>query len=217
MDVGQLNIIIFGATGRTGKELLQRALIEGHTVTAFVRNPSKLGIPHPNLKIVQGEVTRYTDVDHVLKNEKFDAVYSVLGAKSMFKRDLVLIDALKNIIQAMENNEAGKLIHVSFIGTHREAGKLGFLYKYVIPNVMTNLLRDHLDKDKLVTSSKLNWILVQPPVLTMDRYNGQYVHEAEIHPDKSRKLKLSRANLADFMLQHVNDSTYDRKAVLVTE
>ncbi|WP_418041545.1 NAD(P)-dependent oxidoreductase [Paenibacillus xylanilyticus] len=212
-----MNIIIFGATGRTGKELLQRALDEGYTVTAFVRNPSKLGISHPNLKIVQGEVTRYTDVDHVLKNEKFDAVFSVLGAKSMFKRDLVLIDALKNIIQAMENNEAGKLIHVSFIGTYREAGKLGFLYKYVIPNVMTNLLRDHMDKDKLVNSSKLNWILVQPPVLTMDRYNGQYVHEAEIHPDKSRKLKLSRANLADFMLQHVNDSTYDRKAVLVTE
>ena len=217
MDVRRMNIIIFGATGRTGKELLQRALSEGHTVIAFVRNLSKLGISHPNLKIVQGEVTRYTDVDHVLKKEKVDAVFSVLGAKSMFKRDPVLIDALKNIIQAMENNEAGKLIHVSFIGTHRDAGKLGFLYKHVIPNVMTNLLRDHLDKDNLVTSSKLNWILVQPPMLTMEDYNGKYVHETQIHPDKSRKLKLSRANLADFLLKHVNDGTYDRKAVLVTE
>jgi len=82
---------------------------------------------------------------------------------------------------------------------------------------MTNLLPDHLDKDNLVTSSKLNWILVQPPMLTMEDYNGKYVHETQIHPDKSRKLKLSRANLADFLLKHVNDGTYDRKAVLVTE
>ncbi|NUU76798.1 NAD(P)-dependent oxidoreductase [Paenibacillus xylanilyticus] len=212
-----MNIIIFGATGRTGSELLRRALSEGHTVTAFVRNPTKLGISHPNLKVEQGEVNRYIDIDTVLKKEKVDAVYSVLGAKSMFKRDMILIDALKNIIQAMEKSDAGKLIHVSFIGAHREAGKLGFLYKYVIPNIMTNLLRDHRDKDALVTQSKLNWILVQPPVLTMGDYNGKYVHEAEIHQDPSRKLKLSRANLADFLLKQGNDSTYDRKAVLVTE
>lgn len=85
MDVGQLNIIIFGATGRTGKELLQRALDEGHTVTAFVRNPSKLGISDSKLKVVQGEVTRYTDVDHVLKKKNLTQSFRFLVRRACSK------------------------------------------------------------------------------------------------------------------------------------
>ncbi|WP_440119326.1 NAD(P)-dependent oxidoreductase [Paenibacillus sp. QZ-Y1] len=212
-----MNIIIFGATGRTGNELLLRALKVGHTVTALVRDPSRVSVTHNNLKVVKGEATRYSDIDDVLRKEKYDATFSVLGAKSMLKRDLRLIDAVKNIVQAVENNDAGKLIHLSFIGVHRDAGKLGFLYKYIIPTFMRNLLRDHQEKDTIITSSKLNWILVQPPILTSDVYSGKYIHETAIHRDSYRKLKLSRANLAEFMLKQVTDKTYDRKAVLVTE
>ncbi|KOY14916.1 NAD(P)-dependent oxidoreductase [Paenibacillus xylanivorans] len=212
-----MNIIIFGATGRTGNELLLRALEAGHTVTAFVRNPSKISVSHRNLNVEKGEATRYSDINDVLSKEKYDAVFSALGAKGMFKRDLPLIDAMKNIVRAAENNEIGKLIHVSFIGVHPDAGKLGFLYKYIIPTFMTNLLRDHREKDAIVNSSKLNWILIQPPVLTSDAYNGKYIHEAEIHGDNSRKLKLSRSNLAEFMLKLANDNTYDKTAVYVTE
>ncbi|WP_337102707.1 NAD(P)-dependent oxidoreductase [Paenibacillus sp. YIM B09110] len=212
-----MNIIIFGANGKTGRELMERALKQGHSVTAFVRDPSKILLKDANLNIVKGEATNYSDVEKVLKANKYDIAYSVLGAKGMFKRDLPLIGAMQNIVKAMEKNNVPKLIHVSFIGAREEAVKLGFVYKYIIPNFMKNLLLDHREKDTLLTNSRLTWTLVQPPSLTSGPYTGRYMHEAQINMGVSRKLKLSRADLADFMIKQLNDDTYNNKAVFVTE
>lgn len=212
-----LNIIVFGATGKTGHHIVSGALKNGHMVTAFVRDPSKLSITHPNLHIQTGEITNYEDVDRVIKAKNYDVAYSAIGSKGMFKREPLLIQAMHNIVKVLEKNGVGKFIHISFIGVRSDAGKLGWLYKLIFPNVMINLLRDHREKDTLIKQSSLNWILVQPPTLTVGPYSGKYVHETQIQIDKSRTLKLSRANLADFMLKLLDDSTYDRKEVFVTE
>lgn len=57
-----MKIIIFGASGKTGKLLVEQALSDNHRVTAFVRNPSNLNISNPNLVIVQGDATDASDV-----------------------------------------------------------------------------------------------------------------------------------------------------------
>ncbi|ANY65148.1 hypothetical protein BBD42_00635 [Paenibacillus sp. BIHB 4019] len=212
-----MNIIIFGANGKTGRELIAQGLKQGHSITAFVRDSAQLNIVDKNLKVVKGEVTDYGQINKAVKANNYDAAFSVLGAKGMFKRDLLLMDAMKNIIKALEENGVDKLIHVSFIGVRKDAGKLGFLYKFIIPHFMKNLLLDHSEKDALLKKSSLNWTLVQPPVLTADAFTGRYMHEVEIHKNKSHKLKLSRANLANFMLKSLNNQTYDRKEVFITE
>ncbi|WP_145047611.1 NAD(P)-dependent oxidoreductase [Paenibacillus xylanexedens] len=212
-----MNIIVFGATGKTGREIVAGALKKGYQVTAFVRNPSKLNMPHPNLHVHTGEITNLKDVDSVLKAQHYDVAYSAIGSKGMFKREPLLIQAMHNMVKASEQNGVGKFVHISFAGVRSDASKLGLLYKLIVPNVMRNLLHDHREKDAVIKQSSLNWVLVQPPILTVEPYSGKYVHEVQIQPDKSRKLKMSRANLADFMLKLANDSTYDRKEVFVTE
>jgi putative NADH-flavin reductase len=61
-----MNIIIFGASGATGHELVNQALAQGHVVTAFVRNPSKLQMQHEHLAIVQGNVTDYASIERAI-------------------------------------------------------------------------------------------------------------------------------------------------------
>ena len=74
-----MKLLIFGATGGTGRQLVEQALAQGHLVTAFVRNPSKLGIAHQNLRVVQGDVLRYDTVEPAVCGQ--DAVLSALGVR----------------------------------------------------------------------------------------------------------------------------------------
>ncbi len=52
-----MNLTVFGATGGVGREVLTQALDAGHHITAYVRNPAKLGLNHPNLTVITGELT----------------------------------------------------------------------------------------------------------------------------------------------------------------
>jgi putative NADH-flavin reductase len=69
-----MNVLIFGASGRTGRELVQQALAQGHRVTAFVRDSTKLGIEHARLAIRQGDVTDYVSVQQSRHRSRCGAV-----------------------------------------------------------------------------------------------------------------------------------------------
>ncbi len=212
-----MKMIIFGATGKTGRELVLQGLEQGHEITAFVRNPDKLNMEHPHLHIVQGNVTSYEEVNAAIAEKQYDAVFSTLGAKSPFQRDLRLVEAVRHITRAAAEQKAGKIVHISFVGTRADAGKLGLLYRWITPLVMRNLLADHRDKEQIVSSGAANWVLVQPPLLTNGERTGSYYYETAIRQLPSSKLKISRANLAEFMLKLAQQSEHDRKAVMVSE
>src|SRR5437588_2338714 len=79
---GPLRLLVIGATGGTGREIVQQALGQGHEVTAFVRDPAKLQIEHANLRIVKGDVLDYTSVESAMRGQ--EAVLSALGHKRFF-------------------------------------------------------------------------------------------------------------------------------------
>lgn len=212
-----MNIIIFGATGKTGLELVKQSLEHGHQVTALVRHPEKLTISDPKLIIEKGDLSHYDDIERVMKAHPYDAVFSALGAKTPFQRDPILTEATKNIIKAAQANQLNKFIHVSFIGVRKESSQLGALYKYIVPLAMKNLIADHQEKEAFLASSGLDWISVQPPILTSGAKTGTYIHEPHINKGTSSKKKLSRANLADFMIDQLHTSVYHQQGVFVTE
>src|SRR4030095_16359266 len=120
-----MNILIYGASGATGHELVKQALEQGHNVTAFVRNPSKLKITHNNLKIIQGDVINYQLVEDAVKGQ--DAVLCALGASSPFKYDKSIVDGASNIIKAMETNNVSRFIYMSFVGVKESRNTAGFV------------------------------------------------------------------------------------------
>jgi putative NADH-flavin reductase len=204
-----MNILIFGASGATGIELVNQALSRGHFVTAFVRNPAKIQQSHERLKIVQGDVTDYASVERAVAGQ--EAVFCALGASTPRKRDAALIDGIRNIIQAMENNNVPRFIYLSFLGVSEGRKGLGFFVNYIVVPLLHNVVADHEVKEAIVKQSRLDWTIARPPRLTNGPRTGKYRSGEDIKP-QSLILTISRADLADFMLEQLSGTGYSRKA-----
>lgn len=197
-----MKILVFGATGSTGKLLVQGAREQGHQVTAFVRDPSKLD--RPDIHHVQGDITDPESVKQAIAGN--DAVLSALGSRSM-KRDPDLVAGVRNIVAAMEQSDAKRLIYVSSMGVGESRQQLGFLGRHVVaPLLLRNALADHGENEASITTSDLDWTIVRPTQLT-DGPLGQYRSGAGIKA-KDSKSAVSRASVAHFMLDQLESTEF---------
>jgi len=204
-----MNILIYGASGATGQELVKQALEQGHVVTAFVRNPQKLAITHSNLKVFQGDVINYQLVEEAIRGK--DAVLSALGASSPFKYDKSVVDGAGNIIKAMEANNVNRLIYMSFVGVKESRNTAGFVIKYIAPKLLSTEVAGHEARENMIRQSKLQWTIVRAPTLT-NGYHRAHFRSGENISSKGFTVTISRADVADFMLRQLTDNTFLRKA-----
>lgn len=200
-----MNLLVFGATGGTGRELVKQALAQGHTVTAFARNPDKLDIQHSNLKVAKGDVTDAAAVEQAVKRQ--DAVFSTLGSTSL-KKNPALVEGVRNIVKAMEQHGVRRFVYQSSLGVGESRTRVSALVRYiVIPLVLRNAIADHGEKEQAIKHSSLDWVIVRPAGLTDGQHTGQYQHGESINFGA----KISRADVADFMLKQANDTMYLHK------
>ena len=108
-----MKILIIGATGGTGRHAVQQSLDQGHAVTAFVRDPTKLNITHSNLTVFEGDVMVSTSVEKAVQNQ--DAVICCLGAPPSKAGKLRSVGT-ENIINAMQKSGVSRLICQSSMG-----------------------------------------------------------------------------------------------------
>ena len=203
-----MNIIIFGASGLTGQQLTKQALEKGFRVTAFVRNPEKLSIAHPNLQLFTGNVTDAKAVSTAIKGH--DAVLCALGAKSPFKNDPSLTEGVNNIVSAMVSGHIDRLIYLSFLAVREHRQELGFIVHRIMPMMMQKVIEDHENKERIITKSELNWTIVRAPKLTNSMRTGAYRHGVHLLP-RGLMSKISRADLAGFMLSELEKNVYVRQ------
>src|SRR5262245_7621428 len=117
-----MRILVFGASGQTGCELLRQALERGHTVTAFARQPSKLEA-FQDIQIKQGNVSDASAVGAAIGDH--DAVVSTLGARDPSKPDPAVVTGVGHIVQAMEQRGLRRLMYLSFIGVPESRSAVG--------------------------------------------------------------------------------------------
>jgi putative NADH-flavin reductase len=203
-----VNILIFGASGATGHELIKQALEQGHIVTAFVRNPAKLKITHNNLKVVQGDIVDTLSVNNAIKDQ--DAVLSALGASSPFTYDQAVVDGMHNIVTSMEKSVVKRLIYLSFIGVKESRNDAGFVIKYITPVLLRTEIKGHELREKIIQQSILAWTIVRAATLTKGKKKGTY-RSGERLSSGSFVVSISRADVADFMLKQIVDSSFIRK------
>ena len=203
-----MHILIFGASGAAGHELVRQGLNQGHAVTAFVRDPAKLVLREGNLSVVQGDVKDYSTIERVLGGH--DAVLSALGVSAPLKKDPIVIEGIGNIIRAMERSVVKRLVYLSFLAVGEGRKDSGFLMKHLISRIVHNELEDHKEKEKLITSSQLEWTIVRAPKLTNGSARGVYRTGEDIKV-QSLLPTMSRADVADFMLRQLTDRTYLHK------
>ena len=202
-------ILIFGATGGTGKELVAQALQRGHDVTAFVRDPGKLAVSHAHLRVQQGDLQEPETVRAAIPNHQ--AVLSALGTRTLGKSTL-LSDGLKVIIAAMTASGVRRLLWQSSLGVGETRGQLGPLYNWILLPLLRNVFADKELQERIIRSSILDWTIVQPASLT----NGPRTEKYRAGPDACRERRfprISRADVAHFMLAEVEAPRYVRQPV----
>ncbi len=122
-----MKVLIFGASGDTGRLLVSAGLQQKHGITAFVRNPLKLKIQHDNLSLFQGDVSDYRRVEAALDGH--DGVISALGASTPIQRDLAIVQGIDNIVRAMQRQKVNRFIYQSFLGVKEFRSELGLVHR----------------------------------------------------------------------------------------
>lgn len=209
-----MKLAIFGASGRTGRPLVQQALEAGHDVVALVRTPSKLSIRNERLTVVQGDAANLADVERVVQGA--DAVLSVLGHVKGSAPDIAT-QAIRNIITAMDKDGVKRLVSLSGASVHapQDNPKLvNRLIKFITKATTGSLLEDAEQQLAAIQNSDVDWVVVRGPILNEGPHTGTYrVGWVGVNTG----IRISRADIADFMLKQVTDTTYLRQAPLISD
>lgn len=201
-----MKLVVFGSTGSMGRQLVEQALEQGHTVRAFARNPSKLNIEHDNLEVMQGDAMDFPSVEKAVEGQ--DAVLCSLGAG---RKGTVRSEGTKNIVRAMEKAGVRRFICQSTLGVGDSWDNLSFFWKYIMfEGLLRQAYKDHMGQEDYVRQSHLDWTIVRPAAFTDGGRTGEYRHGFAA-TDKTTKLKISRADVADFMIRQLTDDTYLHK------
>ncbi len=205
-----MELIIFGATGTVGQELIKQAMEKGYSVTAFVRSPHKIQ-NHSNLNIHQGDVRNVTEVKKALEGK--DIVLCALGDG---KTGQIRAEGTKNIIEAMNATNTKRLICQTTLGMGESYNNLNFIWKHIMFGyLLRKAFKDHQLQEEAILNSNLHYTIVRPSALTDGEITNNY-HAGFNGSLKNLKLKISRADVADFMLQQIHTNDYMRKAVSIS-
>ncbi|MEM1328898.1 MAG: SDR family oxidoreductase [Bacteroidota bacterium] len=200
----QKHIALFGPTGGTGRAVIDQALAEGYEVTALIRTPSKLEITHDRLHLVAGDAMNYEDVQKVVAGK--DVVLCCLGTRAADKT-MVRAEGTRNIIRAMETEGVQRLIVQASLGYGDSAEMMPWYMTYIIiPYLLKNAFKDHALQEELIEQSNLDWVIARPASLTNGKKTESYKHG--FPTSEKIKLRISRADVAHFMLAQIGSDRY---------
>ena len=206
-----MRLLVFGATGGTGRALLEQGLAQGHQMTAFVRNPAALEA-RPGLTIIQGDVTEAAAVGRAVAGH--EAVLSALGPRG--GQYGVLPGGVQNIVAAMSQAGVRRLMHVSSFGVGDSLAQMGWVARQiVVPLFLRKALDEKEIEEGIIRASDLDWIIARPGGLEDGPRTGVYRCITDPR-EKVGQPRIARADVADFMLQNLADERFVRRAVGLT-
>jgi len=208
-----MKIIVFGASGGTGIEIVKQALSAGHEVTAFVRNPAKVAIQHPKLKLVTGDVMEAAAVEKAVAGH--EAVISALGPSRPPVPGMMNM-AAQNIVVAMKKVDIRRLISTTGAGVRDPQDQPKFidhLMKGLLTLLAGEVLRDSAANVGVIRASDLDWTIVRYPRLLDGPHTRQY---RVGYVGKDSGTQLSRADGADFVLKELAEGKYMHRMPIVS-
>jgi uncharacterized protein YbjT (DUF2867 family) len=204
-----MKIIVFGATGQTGKQLVNILAREGHTLTAFARNHTKVDTFNGKVTAYQGDARDPEAVARAIQGH--DTVLTAMGTRSLQKNDLQEV-FMRNLIAAMDNANIKRVIELSAWGAGDSYRQSSPAMKLIRKTLLKNLYDDKDLADALLLASDLDYTIVRPGRLTNKPARGD-VHASLNGEGLSQSI--SRQDVAAFMVGQLSDATWVRKSPLI--
>jgi putative NADH-flavin reductase len=205
-----MRLLIIGATGGTGLQVTRQAVEGGHSVTAFVRSPQKLGSLRQRVVVREGDPRRVADLRDVLPGH--DAVISTLGPAGVGPTT-VLRAAAESAVAAMQAAGVRRLLVVSAAVLFDDLGLAGKILRHTL---LRNIADDSIEMERIVVASALDWTIARPPRLTNGPRTGRYDVEDGHLPGRSAFAAISRADVAEFLVSEIQRNAHIHEIVGIT-
>jgi putative NADH-flavin reductase len=199
-------LLVVGASRGIGLETVKAALLAGHSVRALARSAARIPIKNAALEKVSGDARDSETTRNALQD--VDVVIQTLGvdfsARAIFERTTLFSQSTRILVDAMKAAGVKRLIAVTGLGAGDSHGHGGLLYDAVIFPVLLKRVYDDKDvQEWIIRSSGLDWTIVRPGLLTNGPATGRY--RVLTVPQNWRFGRISRADVADFLVQQVDD------------
>jgi uncharacterized protein YbjT (DUF2867 family) len=201
-----MNLVVLGATGRTGRLVVEQALAAGHTVTALVRSPEKLTLANPNLRVVTGEATDPAAVSRALEGAA--ALISTLGGKGS-----VIADSTQAIVTAARAAGVSRVVVLSSWVVERD--RMDVATRLLTGIAMSPMIKDKSAGEQVLRGSDLKWTIVYASMLNDGPAKGSVTVLSE-KAKRSMSEKISRADLAAWMVETATGAQHSRSSVGIT-
>jgi putative NADH-flavin reductase len=207
-----MNVLVLGATGRTGRRLVALSSLQGHQVTALVRSPDASIGSEPPARVLTGSATDTRAVDEAVSSQ--DAVLCALGPSS--PRDLIACRLMRAttdaLVVAMERHGVRRLVLLSALGAGESARQAPVALRLTFGTMLRIVGRDKAESERRLRASSLEWTIVYPPRLT-DGPKTEYRHGQTLRLRGAPAV--SRAAVAEFMVEELDAGRYLRQGVVL--
>lgn len=203
-----MKIVIIGATGGTGSQVVQCALAQGHDVTAVARRPEAVTTTHDRLRVVKGDVLDAASIAAAIAGA--DAVISAIGPANNRKPGTLISEGTKHMVAACQQHGVRRFVFESglMVGEARGLSWFGRRALGLFRWINKALTMDKRLAEATIQASPLEWVIVRPVVLDHSPPTGTYKAGTDIRLNVMKKL--SHADVADYMLKAAADPSVVR-------
>jgi len=204
-----MKILVIGAGGKTGRAVARQAVEAGHEVTAFIRNAGEYDVE--GVRVIKGDAADSAAMQAAVLGQ--DAVIDTIGGKTPYKKTTLESSAAGAIIKAMQQNGVRRLMVTSMLGVGESKANASLFLRLLLATFLRGADKDKSTMESAVKASGLDWIILRPAILTDDAATGNVRVFASETGEKAHKI--TRADLAAFMLAQLSGDQYLHKSVTI--
>jgi putative NADH-flavin reductase len=206
-------LLVLGATGKTGQQIVTQALAAGHQVTTVTRDRSRVSTEHPRQHIVIGDcVNGAASLVEPMRGQ--DAVISAIGRGYSFKSEQLIARSAPGIIAGMKAAGTRRLMFVSALGVGDSYADSPPAAKFFFLTLLRGIYADKLVGERLIRETDLEWTIVRPAQFNDGPLTRRYRSGERLA--MSGLPQISRADTAHFILDRINDALTIRKALILS-
>lgn len=205
-------VLVLGATGGTGQQVVTQALQLGHAVTALARDPARVSLSSDRLRVIKGSVTDAEALAGAMRGQ--DVVISALGAGKSFKPRGLIADSVPRIVRAMKDEGVRRLVFTSAFGVGETLRDAPLVPRIFMRTLLRNIYRDKVAGESQLVDSGLDWTLVCPTGLVDGNPTGRCRAGERLSLRGFPTVR--RGDVAAFLLAQIDDPSYLGKRVLIS-
>lgn len=208
-----MNVLVIGGTRGIGREVVQAAHAAGHELTLLARNAERISLPVTGVRVVAGDAGDADDIDRAVAGQ--NAVVWTVGVRPTRRPVDLFSQSTRFLLAAMARHDVPRLICVTGVGAGDSRGHGGLFYDKILqPLFLKSIYEDKDRQEALLRASNVDWTVVRPGALTNGPATG--LTRALTELQGVRAGRVSRADVAAFIVEHLATDEYRKTAVLLT-